>query len=220
MAERPVFFPCTTGTELVIERNFGFAWSPGFATTQKRKNIAALRAAAADAGYAPLLEISTKSDDALGQRLSAFNLKVDHSKQGRIPLECAFQASKVFERGGPYLDLLGAEARDAKWDVRLRESGKLIEFRFEHNTFPAESGTAFYDFLDLSAVAPQREVLESLRGYAGFTDIEFNPEKSLNCQARSCAVLVTLSGRGTLASVLGAPLKLLWSPRTCRDLGK
>ena len=29
-------------------------------------------------------------------------------------------------------------------------------------------------------------------GDAGFTDIEFNPERSINCQARSCALLVTL----------------------------
>lgn len=34
--------------------------------------------------------------------------------------------------------------------------------------------------------------------YDGFTDIEFNPEKSINCQARAAALFVSLSRRGLL----------------------
>jgi hypothetical protein len=36
-------------------------------------------------------------------------------------------------------------------------------------------------------------------GFRAFSDIAFNPEKSLNCQARSAAVFVALSERGLLA---------------------
>jgi hypothetical protein len=59
----------------------------------EEKNILALHAAAAQAGYAPLLEVSTKSDEKLGQRLSAFSLKVHSVRLGKIPLEAAFQGS-------------------------------------------------------------------------------------------------------------------------------
>jgi hypothetical protein len=33
--------------------------------------------------------------------------------------------------------------------------------------------------------------LARLNKYVGFTDIEFNPSKSINCQARSCALFVS-----------------------------
>ena len=97
MAERPIFIPWTTGERLVKEISFAFKWNPGFAPVQKKKNIAALHEAAAAKGLSPLLEISTKSSETLGQRLSAFSLKVTSREFGEIPLECAFQGSKVFD---------------------------------------------------------------------------------------------------------------------------
>ena len=59
------------------------------------------------------LEVSTKSNEKLGQRLSAFNLKID-TKIGEITIESAFQGSKVFEHGGPYTDIYKKDSRDAK----------------------------------------------------------------------------------------------------------
>jgi hypothetical protein len=56
-----------------------------------------------------------------------------------------------------------------------------------------EPKTAFYDWLYVSALFPQREYLAQLCQYAGFTDIEFNPDRSINCQARSCALFVALT---------------------------
>jgi Aldo/keto reductase family len=47
-----------------------------------------------------------------------------------------------------------------------------------------------------------REWLERLYRYAGFTDIEFNPSKSINCQARSCAP-VRIIGEERSASASG-----------------
>jgi hypothetical protein len=41
--------------------------------------------------------------------------------------------------------------------------------------------------------------LQRLFAYDGFSDIEFNPEKSLNCQARSCAILVSLMKKNLLS---------------------
>jgi hypothetical protein len=190
MAERPIFVPVPDDPELVKELYFRLAWHSGFAPVQKQKNVAELHAAAAAGGYSPLLEISSKSTEKLGQHLSAFHLKV-RGQHGEMPLECAFQGSKVFERGGPYTDLYGADVRDAKRDPRLRDSGALIAFDFEGITFPLEPRTAFYDWLYVNAIYPHREWLVRLNRYAGFTDIEFNPERSVNCQARSCALFVS-----------------------------
>jgi hypothetical protein len=204
MAERPVFLPTPDGAELVTARSFNFVWSPGFAVVQKRKNIQALHAAAAQAGYAPLLEVSTKSSEELGRQLSAFNLRVRSQEFGEITLECAFQGSKVFERGGPYTDLYQAEPRDAKRDRRLQESGRLVGFNFANRHFPLEPKTAFYDWLYISAILPQKESLLRLCDFAGFTDIEFNPDRSINCQARSCALFVALTKRNLLDEAMSS----------------
>lgn len=199
MADRPVFLPSTKPGRLVEEVSVSFLWHKGMAPSQKRKNVAELHAAAEKRGYEPLLEVSTKSDEKLGQRLSAFNLKVELEGGGLIPLECAFQGSKVFENGGPYRDLFGADSREAKRDERLSSSGKLIGFNFEGQGFPLIPKTIFYDWLYIRSLYPHREFLERLHRYAGFTDIEFNPEKSINCQARSCATYVSLDRLDLLA---------------------
>src|ERR1035438_4931892 len=104
MAERPIFLPTRTQDQLVREVSVQMTWHSGFAEIQKKRNILALHEAASHLGFTPLLEVSTKSGDKVGQHLSAFHLKVP-SPVGNIPLECAFQGSKVFERGGLYTDL-------------------------------------------------------------------------------------------------------------------
>jgi hypothetical protein len=151
-----------------------------------------------------LLEVSTKSEEALGRQLSAFNLKVRSQQFGEITLECAFQGSKVFERGGPYTDLYQSEPREAKRDQRLQESGRLVGFNFENRHFPLEPKTAFNDWLYISAILPQRESLHRLFDFAGFTDIEFNPDRSINCQARSCALFVALTKRNLLDEAMSS----------------
>jgi hypothetical protein len=191
MAERPIFLPTPTQDELVKEVSVKLVWHSGFAESQKKRNVHALHEAAAHLGYSPLLEVSTKSDDKVGQHLSAFHLKVN-SSFGEIPLECAFQGSKIFDGGGPYTDLFTVEPRVAKRDPRLRESGRLIAFEFEGTRFALEPKTAFYDWLYIGAIFPHREWLSCLGKFVGFTDIEFNPERSINCQARSLALFFAL----------------------------
>ena len=210
MAERPVFVPTPPANQaLVEERSFRFEWHPGFATIQKKKNISALHGSAAVSGYSPLLEVSTKSEKELGRRLSAFHLKVSSAEFGGIPLECAFQGSKVFDRGGPYNDLYTVDARTAKRDTRLKTSGQLVRFEFEGLTFKLEPKTAFYDWLYVNAIYPHRRWLERLFRYRGFTDIEFNPSRSINCQARSCALFVALMWREQLESAVSSKSKFL-----------
>lgn len=201
MAKRPIFVPVPEGSPLVDEIPIEFTWHPGFAVSQKKKNVAALHEAAALAGLSPLLEVSSKSDRELGQSLSAFNLRIE--VEGReTSVESAFQGSKVFEQGGPFKELLFAGSREAKRDPRLRNSGRLIGFRFEGREIPLTPDTAFYDWLYVSALRRQPESIAQLKRYAGFTDIEFNPKRSLNCQARTCALVVALKERKLLPAGL------------------
>ena len=197
MAERPIFIPTPDSPQLVREVFLQLTWHPGFAAVQKARNIKALHAAAHAAGYR-VLEVSTKSDQQLGQQLSAFNLKVKVEALGEVPLECAFQGSKVFQRGGPFTDLYQREPREAKRDPRLNESGQLIGFRFGGLNFPLEPKTVFYDWLYLNCICRQREWTAELEQYGGFSDIEFNPQRSINCQARSVALFLSLMKRGKL----------------------
>ena len=118
---------------------------------------------------------------------------------GRIKLELAFQGSKVFDHGGPYTDLYlkgEKEIGQAKRDPRLQSSGRLVKFSFEGLDFALEPKTAFYDWLYCTFLWDHREWATSLYKYAGFTDVEFNPHRSINCQARSAALFLSLLQRG------------------------
>jgi hypothetical protein len=204
MAERPIFVPKPETNELVEEVFLQLTWNPGFAVVQKEKNIEALHQSARAAGYRNILEVSTKSDNKRGRHLSAFYLKVQ-SRRGEIPLECAFQGSKVFEDGGPFVDLYEMDVREAKRDPRLRESGKLIAFEFEGARWPLEPKTAFYDWLYANIIYPHREWAKKLYAYDGFSDIEFNPFRSINCQARSIALFLSLMKRHELDDAIQSP---------------
>ena len=204
MAERPVFIPAPDAPGLVREKSLTITWAGGFAAVQKKKNVKALHSAAAAIGIGPILEASTKSERKLGQHLSAFHLKVKLFDI-ELPLECAYQGSKVFEKGGPYTDLYTTDARSAKRDPRLHESGKLIAFEFDGHKFPLEPKTVFYDWLYINAIFPHRDWLDCLAPFAGFSDIEFNPQKSINCQARSIALFVSLKKTRLLDEAVSSP---------------
>lgn len=216
MSTRPVFVPAPGKPGLVEDRPIEFKWFPGFSVAQKQRCIAALHEAA---GLEPLLEISSKSSEAIGIRMSAFHLLVN-TEVGEVPLECVFQASKVFEGGGPYVDLLEARPRDAKRDERLRTSGKLVGFERAGRAFPLEPKTLFYDWIYISAVRSDPALVEQIATYAGFTDIEFNPKKSINCQAASAARCVALLQTGRLEAALVDPdafVKEVWAGATPRQ---
>jgi hypothetical protein len=194
---RPVFAPRYVGHSLVDEVPVQFNWNPGMAPSQKKKNIRALHEAARKQGFHDLLEISSKSDQIIGQRLSAFNLKI--SQDGvEIPLECAYQGSKVFRDGGPFTNLYIMSPKEAKNYPRLKNSGDLIGFQFKENNFPLFPKNAFYDWLYINAIFPHEEWIVENVVFDGFTDIEFNPSKSVNCQARAFAEFLSLSKRQEL----------------------
>ena len=150
-----------------------------------------------------VLEISSKSENPLGVKLSAFNLKFSHKDSDKFfSVESAFQGSKVFENGGPYVDLLEKSSRDAKLDERIRNSGSLSAFKFLDEAFPLEPKTYFYDWLYINALNFNSDSAKEILNYDAFTDIEFNPKKSVNCQAAAAAIFVGLSRADLLSAAL------------------
>lgn len=193
MAVRPYFVATTPENGIWNEFNAEFKFFPGLSISQKRKNICALHESILrNKPDLRILEVSSKSEDPLGRALSAFNL-CWNSKVRSIPIECIFQSSKVFEKGGPYHDLLSTTPISAKRDPRLQSSGRLIRFQTKFETWPLTPTTCFYDFIYLSALRSNPDIAQLVLSFDTFTDIEFNPKRSLNCQARSVAIFVALS---------------------------
>lgn len=220
MAQCPVFVPATKGNILVWPVPVEFAWHPGMSRQQKQKCIDLLHTSAArDHELASLLEISTKSRDPLGVKLSAFNLMLDLGGAVKMPMEVAFQGSKVFERGGPYADLYGAHTREAKKDDRLKTSGNLVRFESHGRNWPLSPATAFYDWLYLNALRQNLDLAAQLLHFRGFTDIEFNPDRSINCQARPTATYVALVLRDQLDAALASQEDFLLCSMSGLDKG-
>lgn len=201
MAKRPIFAPGNNISELIKEIYFEFDWFPGFSITQKEKSIASLHQAAKACGLKSVLEISTKSALMLGKQLSAFNLRFKAGSSTMV-VEAAFQGSKVFDHGGPYTDIYRSSGHEAKKDERIRNSGNLLEFDLQGDIWGLEPKTAFYDWIYMNAIHQNPSFGEQLTEFDGFSDIEFNPEKSFNCQARSAALYISLKKLNLLSDAL------------------
>ena len=99
---------------------------------------------------------------------------------------------------------------EAKKDKRLKESGNIIGFEFEGEYWNNEPKTAFYDWIYINALYRNRQdLVEELLQYSVFSDIEFNPNKSINCQARTCAVLVSLVKQDLIDEALSSKEKFI-----------
>jgi hypothetical protein len=174
------------------------------APSQKKKSVESLHQSAIAVSICKHpLEVSSKSIDSLGVELSAFNLTIKTEKQRReFTVEAAYQSSKKFEQGGPYKDLLFGTSIAAKRDPRLKESGAIVAFEFFGQVWSLEPKTAFYDWIYINALKKNSWAVERLSDYDAFTDIEFNPNKSINCQAYSVALFKALEGRGILKEAI------------------
>ncbi|MYH58278.1 MAG: hypothetical protein F4145_09830 [Boseongicola sp. SB0675_bin_26] len=197
MASRPVFLPSYHGKALVEERSFDFSWASGFSEVQKKKNIMSLHKKAMRNGIQRILEISSKSEEELGKRLSAFSLKIEIGAD-ELPLESVYQGSKVFESGGPYPEIFDFVPRDAKRFIRENSKGMITGFRLQGENYPLSPKNAFYDWLYIRALERHSSWITEKVHYDAFTDIEFNPTKQVNCQARAFAEFLSLNARGAL----------------------
>ncbi len=144
-----------------------------------------------------ILEISTKSPSPDGVRLSAFNLlkQYNYSLQ-KYSVEVIYQSSKIFEHGGPYLDILSKTSKDAKKDERISNSGKVVGYSYNEKLFSTEPYNLFFDYLYFSALLENTSYSKELFNYDAFTDIEFEPKTGTNCQAAAAARYVGMISAG------------------------
>ena len=116
------------------------------------------------------------------------------TKRGLLAsVESFYQGSKVFETGGPFIDLYKESSLNAKKDQRLKSSGDLTGFVFQSSEWGIDEH--FYDWLYLNALIQNTEIAEKIIEYDAFTDIEFNPKRSFNCQAYTAALFKAATNR-------------------------
>lgn len=204
MTSRPAFFPILNGVGVDDTHVFEFTWHPGFAFSQKQRNVTALHDSirVLNPKSRPL-EVSSKSFDEVGVRLSAFNLSILY-KGVRCTVESIFQASKVFEKSGPFPELYSHDSREVRAFVRENMKGNLIAFEANGIRWSLNPTRSFYDWVYLKALEQNPDLAEAVMQYDCFTDIEFNPKKSLNCQAYAVALYLSLHNAGVLEEALSS----------------
>ena len=203
MAKRPVFVPNNNMNNYFDTVDIEFQWYSGFSVSQKQRSVRSLHTNFINKYEdKKILEISSKSMNSLGVQLSAFNLKMKCDDGKVYTVESLFQSSKVFKDGTNNKDLLDKTSLEAKQEARLRNHKELEYFDYFGYKWGLEPKTMFYDWLYINAVYQNKKLLEELVKYDAFTDIEFNPNKSLNCQAKSAAMLITLYRNNLLERAL------------------
>lgn len=193
-----------------------FDFFRGFDRRQKGKSIVSfLEEAAKKFGTNKnnILEICKTSPIELGQKLSAFQLELT-LRNTSSNVERFFQGAKVFEKNdlcgksvyGPFEEIISNPRLHPKRYESLKEAlGKvkngelgLIRFQLLNEEYPLNPKTFFYDYLYITALIQNEELSKQLSRYRYFSDIEFNPRKSINCQARSAAIYVSMRQKDIL----------------------
>lgn len=201
--QKPVFMPRVNSDNLVKTDMVRFERHVGFASRQKKKSINDLHQVIRKKyGFNHVLELSSKSGNKLSFLLSPLSLKLTDEQNGsQYSVENIFQASKVFEQGGPYIDLLTVAPRQASKDERLQNSGELVSYNDFGMEWHVEPLTLFYDWLYINALKQNSHLHEEIMQYQAFTDITFNPKKSIHSSAYALALFVALNKRNLLDDV-------------------
>ena len=130
------------------------------------------------------LDINIRNPNLLAKKLAPYQISL-----GDCKVESIFHASKLFELGGPYLDLEKMPVAKVLNDPRVINSGKVLDFYYD-GEFWREDYEFFYDYLYVSAVKENidNEELKELLKYDYFTDIEtkYSAEKN---PARAVAII-------------------------------
>ena len=206
MAKRPCYRPLNMYIGYKTVDSPEFKWNPGFAFSQKQKNVVALHEAIHRIDpSARILEISSKSLQPLGVSLSAFNLKFPCAG-AECSVESVFQASKVFDGGvGPFPELYSHDSREVRHHVQDAAAGhRLLAFEFDGVRWDLEPKTAFFYQLYIKALLANPELAAALLEFDAFTDIEFNPNRQINCQAAAAAFYISLCRTGKLDEAMSS----------------
>jgi hypothetical protein len=81
----------------------------------------------------------------------------------------------------------------------------LEYFEFFGRRWELVPKTAFYDWIYIHALQQNDNLASEVTDYDCFTDIEFNHERSINCQARSVALFCALYHTDQLTRALASP---------------
>lgn len=177
MAVRPIFISTGNMDKPFIKEDIEFTWIKGMSYSQKCKRRDSLAIEIAKLyDIKRWLEISTKSDKDIGVKMSAKNLVLTTST-GSDSVESIYQSSKVFE------------------------DGRITSFKYNDCVFENYPAGMFYDYIYMYAILQNKDLINQFVQYDIFSDIEFNPKKSINTQARAAAIFKTLYDNHNLGIV-------------------
>lgn len=208
MAKRLVFFLDQENN--FTKKEYEFKWYAGFSKIQLQKSVNELQKHFLnDFPNKKILEVTSASEDLIAKKLSAMNLQVMTS-QGIYKVEQLFQAGKIFRNAGSQEKLLKLSSRKAKQENKVTNAhDELVEFKIFNTKFPLEPKTYFYNWIYMKALHQHPNLVKEVVKYDAFTDIFFNSQKSINCQAQACSIYVSLLRRGILEETLASKEKFL-----------
>lgn len=199
MAKRILFMKKNSepfNEELEIE----FDWAPGLNAVCRQRSIDNLQKAAGRIyPCLRILDTSYVSGQKEGVGLSSSNLSITLASGESIPLESAYQGSKMINNMGPYTDLYYTNALKVKSDPRL--NGEVTGFHFEGVDYSAKDPHAFYNWLFCRALSENPELSGQLEKYDAYSNIMV-PVDAEECEARAAAVYEGLRISGKLALCL------------------
>ena len=202
MAKRYIYF--VNKKNHYNKQLFSFQWFSGFSVSQYRKSsISLINSFHQKYPKLKILEVSSASSKNLGIQASALNLTITSKKGINYSVEQLFQAGKVFEKAGSQLNLLKFNSRELKKKIKIiSKNDKLIGFNLFNHSFPLEPKTFFYNWLYIHALQQNKNIAQQILKYDAFSDIYFNPQRSINSQAEACARFVSLSRQNLLLVAL------------------
>ena len=220
MAYRPVFYGDTFGYKKYM---IDFEFFTGFSLSQKQKSIQSLHNSIIKTfPERKILEVSSKSLDEIGRQASAFNLNVILKSGKEFSVEQIFQASKKFRRGGSQLHLIDQMTSKElkKYIGKVHQVDELVSFECFGQSFPLKPQTYFYNWLYINTLHQNQLLANQIINYDTFTDIEFNPKRSINCQAEACSIYVYLYKSNLLDYALSSKenfLQVVYREQTCNS---
>ncbi len=195
----------------------GMPYNPGTSAlrkTAKMANSASLAETySRNAQDARILEVSSKSTEPLGIKLSAMNLNINISipkgnewQLTTMKVETLYQASKVFKDSGDHPEwysLNGWEAKKAA--AALHKKDQLAGFRLNGENYSLADGSMFYNWIYARAMCSTKnsELVKELKegGWNAFTDIE-SRRGQYACQAEALAIYTALARSGRLGEAM------------------
>lgn len=196
----------------VGERLYDFEWVAGLSLSQNQKNIRTLHSVIKKSGIDNVLEVSRKSEDEVGRKLSAFNLMLEVNGI-KSSVEGYYHGSKVFNGNIKLEDCIKMNPKDSKRYVKEKIENnnlKLSGFEFNGKKFDLDSKSMCYDYIYILALNQNEELSNEILKYDCFTDIAYNQTKSIACQARTCALFKYLKNKGLVDSFIKNPKKFVY----------